>query len=115
MRPLIVKLAKMLTDCMDARLGLVRMDETRWEYKMLDTLLTDEMAELMLKMGRRRPTTAAELAKKTGWNEARIQKLLDELAEIGLVEYNRHNSDRHKQYVVPIFVVGSAENLVLNK
>ena len=81
-RPLIVKLAKMLTDCMDARLGLVRMDETRWEYKMLDTLLTDEMAELMLKMGRRRPTTAAELAKKTGWDEARIQKLLDELAEI---------------------------------
>ena len=114
-RPLIVKLAKMLTDCMDARLGLVRMDETRWEYKMLDTLLTDEMAGLMLKMGRRKPTTAAELSKKTGMEEARIQQLLDELAEIGLVEYNRHNSDRHKQYVVPIFVVGSAENLVLNK
>ena len=114
-RPLIVKLAKMLTDCMDARLGLVRMDETRWEYKMLDTLLTDEMAELMLKMGRRKPATAAELSKKTGWEETRIQQLLDELAEIGLVEYNRHNSDRHKQYVVPIFVVGSAENLVLNK
>ena len=115
MRPLIVKLAKMLTDCMDARLGLVRMDESRWEYKMLDALLTDEMAELMLKMCRRRPATAAELSKKTGWEEARIQQLLDELAEIGLVEYNRHNSDRHKQYVVPIFVVGSAENLVLNK
>ena len=114
-RPLIGKLAKMLTDCMDARLGLVRMDETRWEYKMLDTLLTDEMAGLMLKMGRRKPTTAAELSKKTGMEEARIQQLLDELAEIGLVEYNRHNSDRHKQYVVPIFVVGSAENLVLNK
>ena len=115
MRPVIVKLAKMLTDCMDARLGLVRMDEARWEYKMLDALLTDEMAELMLKMGRRKPTTAAEISKKTGWEEARIQQLLDELAEIGLVEYNRHNSDRHKQYVVPIFVVGSAENLVLNK
>ena len=78
MRPLIVKLAKMLTDCMDARLGLVRMDETRWEYKMLDTLLTDEMAELMLKMGRRRPTTAAELSEKNGWGEARVQQLLDE-------------------------------------
>ena len=115
MRPIIVKLAKMLTDCMDARLGLVRMDETRWEYRMLDVLLTDEMAELMLKMGRRRPTTASELSKKTGWEETRIQTLLDELSEIGLVEYNRHNSDRHKQYVVPIFVVGSAENLVLNK
>ena len=100
---------------MDARLGLVRMDESRWEYKLLDTLLTDEMAEIMLKMGRRRPTTAAELSKRLGREETRIQTLLDELSEIGLVEYNRHNSDRHRQYVVPIFVVGSAENLVLNK
>jgi len=115
MRPIIVKLAKMLTDCMDVKMGLVRMDEERWEYKMLDALLTDEMAELMLKMGRRKPTTAAALSKKTGWEEARIQALLDELSEIGLVEYNRHNRDRHRQYVVPIFVVGSAENLVLNK
>ena len=115
MRPIIVKLARMLTDCMDAKTGLVRMDESRWEYKMLDALLTDEQAELMLKMGRRKPTTAAELAKKTGGEEAKIQALLDELADIGLVEYNRHNADRHRQYVVPIFVVGSAENLVLNK
>ena len=107
MRPIIVKLARMLTDCMDAKMGLVRMDESRWE--------TDEQAELMLKMGRRKPTTAAELAKKTGGEEAKIQALLDELADIGLVEYNRHNADRHRQYVVPIFVVGSAENLVLNK
>ena len=115
MRPIIVKLARMLTDCMDVKLGLVRMDESRWEYKMLDALLTDEMAGLMLAMGRRKPTTAAELSQKTGREETRIQKLLDELSEIGLVEYNRRSSDRHKQYVVPIFVVGSAENLVLNK
>ena len=49
MRPIIVKLARMLTDCMDAKMGLVRMDESRWEYKMLDALLTDEQAELMSK------------------------------------------------------------------
>ena len=29
---------------MDAKMGLVRMDESRWEYKMLDALLTDEQA-----------------------------------------------------------------------
>ena len=59
MRPIIVKLARMLTDCMDAKMGLVRMDENRWEYKMLDALLTDGQAELMLKMGRRKPTTSS--------------------------------------------------------
>ena len=71
MRPIIVKLARMLTDCMDAKMGLVRMDESRWEYKMLDALLTDEQAELMLKMGRRKPTTAAELPKKPAGRKQR--------------------------------------------
>ena len=47
MRPVIAKLAKMLTDGMDVKTGLVKMSEDRWEYKMLSVLLTDEMAELM--------------------------------------------------------------------
>lgn len=54
----------MLTDGMDVKTGLVKMSEDRWEYKMLSVLLTDEMAELMLKMGRRRPTTAACAARE---------------------------------------------------
>ena len=64
MRPVIAKLAKMLTDCMDVRTGLVKMSEDRWEYKMLSVLLTDEMADLMLKMGRRRPATAVCAARE---------------------------------------------------
>lgn len=32
LRPLIVKVAKMITGCMDAKFGLVKMDETRPEY-----------------------------------------------------------------------------------
>lgn len=114
-RKLIVQVAKMLTDCTDAKMGLVKMDESRPEYKTLDALLTDEMAELLLAMGRRKPTTAAELSAKMRWGEVRVQSLLDEMADIGIVEYNRHNADRHKQYVVPVLVVGSCENLVLSK
>ena len=64
MRQVIAKLAKVLTDCMDVKAGLVKMSEDRWEYKMLDVLLTDEMAELMLKMGRRKPATAACAARE---------------------------------------------------
>ena len=33
MRPVIAKLAKMLTDGMDVKTGLVKMSEDRWEYK----------------------------------------------------------------------------------
>ena len=115
MREIIVKLAKHITDCMDVKLGQTKMDESRPEYWMLDAILTDEMAELMLKMKVRKPYTPAELAKKLKWDEARVQALLDELAQTGIVEYNWHNADHHKQYVVPVFVVGSAENLMFNE
>ena len=115
MREIIVKLAKHITDCMDVKLGQTKIDESRPEYWMLDAILTDEMAELMLKMKVRKPYTPAELAKKLKWDEARVQSLLDELAQTGIVEYNWHNEDHHKQYVVPVFVVGSAENLMFNE
>lgn len=110
MRELIVKLAKHITDCMDVTLGKTKMDESRPEYWMLDEILTDEMAQFMLKMKVRKPYTPAELAKRIGWEESRVGKLLEELAQIGIVEYNWHNADRHKQYFVPVFVVGSSEN-----
>lgn len=115
MRDLIVKLAKHITDCMDVTLGKTKMDETRPEYWMLDEILTDEMAQLMLKMKVRKPYTPAEVAHKLGWEVGRVEKLLEELAQIGIVEYNWHNEDRHKQYFIPVFVVGSSENLVYNK
>ena len=115
MRDIIVKVGKHITDCMDIMLGQTKMDESRPEYWMLDAILTDEMAEMVLKMKVRKPYTPAELAKKMHWEEERVQKLLDEMAETGIVEYNWHNEDHHKQYFVPVFVVGSAENLCYNK
>lgn len=36
MRAVIVKLAKMLTDCMDVKMGLVKMEESRGGYKLLE-------------------------------------------------------------------------------
>lgn len=114
MRKNIAKLGKKITDCIDVKLGTVKMDESRPEYWMLDEMLTDEMADLMLKMEVRKPVTAKELAKKIKWDEEKVQKLLDEIAQIGLIEYNWHNADRHMQYVMPVFVVGSSENLTLD-
>ena len=64
LRPKIVKVAKMLTDCMDAKLGLVKMDEKRIEYRALDAILTDEMADMILAMGRRKPVTVEKLSSK---------------------------------------------------
>ncbi len=114
-RKLIVKAAKMITDDMDIKLGKKKMDRSRPEYRMLDLLLTDEMAEMVLKMGRRKPITFEHLVKKMGWEETRTRRVLDSLTDIGVVEFNRHNEKKERQYVVPVFVVGMAENFMMNK
>lgn len=109
-----MKLAKRITDDVRITLGQIPMDENRPEYRMLDTLVNDEQCELMLHMKRREPVTVPVLAKRIGWDEERVHRVLDELADTGVVEYNWHNPQRRKQYVIPVFVVGSAENLMLN-
>ena len=114
-RKIIVKVAKMITDDMDIKLGKKDMNEDRPEYWMLDMLLTDEMAEMVLRMGRRKPITFDNLVKKMKWDSARTRRVLDSLTDVGVVEFNTHNEKKERQYVVPVFVVGMAENFMMNK
>ena len=44
----------------------------------------------------------------------RTEKLLQEMSVIGLIEYNWENEDHHKQYVLPMFVPGCAEFMMMN-
>ena len=95
-RKLILKLGQMITD----RIGhKVTVDDP--EYWGLAEVLTDEMAEVCLSMKVRKPMTLKEIAKKSGKDKERVQKLLDEMSVIGMIEYNWENEDRHKQYVLP--------------
>mgnify|MGYP005801939925 CR=1 FL=1 len=81
----------------------------------LEEVLTDEMAEVCLSMKVRKPMTLEQIAKKSGKDKARVQELLDEMSVIGMIEYNWENEDRHKQYVLPMFVPGCAEFMMMNK
>ena len=109
-RKLILKLGQMITD----RIGhKVTVDDP--EYWGLAEVLTDEMAEVCLSMKVRKPMTVEQIAKKSGKDKERVQQLLDEMAVIGMIEYNWENEDRHKQYVLPMFVPGCAEFMVMNK
>ena len=114
MRKNVVKLGRKLTHNMDLKYGLRRMTEDTPEYWMLDALLNDEQVELLLTMQQRVPVTVEKLAKKADITVDHCQELLDQLVKIGFVEYNRHNPQRELQYVMPVFVVGSCENLILN-
>ena len=109
-RELILKLGQKITD----RIGhKVTVDDP--EYWGLAGVVTDEMAEVALKMKVRKPMTFSQLLKATRKEEKELQKLLDDMSEIGLLEYNWENPQKEKQYVLPMFVPGSAEFLNMNE
>ncbi len=109
-REKILKLGQKITD----RIGhKVTSDDP--EYWGLACIVTDEMADVALVMDVRVPTTFKEIQKKTGMEEKKLESLLYEMSCIGLLEYNRENEKHEKQYVLPMFVPGSAEFVNMNK
>ena len=114
-REKILKLGSMITN----RIGL-KATAADPEYWGLDALVTDEMADVALKMGVRKPKTIEQLMKLTKMEREPLQKLLDEMAWLGLIEYNWENLDgknpnHEKRYILPLFVPGSAEFLNMRK
>ncbi len=109
-RTLILKLGQMITD----RIG-VKVTVNDPEYWGLAEVLTDEMAEVCLAMKVRKPMTLEEIAKKSGKDMKRVEELLQEMSVIGMIEYNWENADHHKQYVLPMFVPGCAEFMMMNE
>ena len=107
-------LCKKITDRMPVALGLEKIAEESPEYLGLENVVTDEMEEVAVVMDKRVPITAAEVAKKCGKPLARTEELLEELALRGVIEYNWENEDHHKQYILPMFVPGSAEYMNMN-
>ena len=109
-REILFKLGKMITDRLPQKFGVVKLTENDPEYIILDRALeSDEQAEIMLKMGLRKPKTLAEIAKITGKDPKHVEELLMKAARTGAVEYNWENPQREKQYYVQVFVPGIAE------
>ena len=108
-RELILKLGQKITD----RIG-VKVTTKDPEYWGLAGVITDEMAEVALSMKVRAPATAPQIAKKCGKSLERTEELLQEMSVIGLIEYNWENKDHVKQYILPMFVPGCAEFMMMN-
>lgn len=109
-RPLILELGQKITDRMGRK---ITMEDP--EYWGLACVVTDEMAEVALKMKVRKPMTLDELVKVTGKERDALEKLLQEMSVTGLLEYNWENARREKQYILPMFVPGSAEFTNMNQ
>ena len=107
----LLKLGSMITN----RIGLKATADDP-EYWGLASVMTDEMVEVALKMGVRKPKTTEQLMRLTKMEREPLEKLLTEMAWLGIVEYNWENLDgknpnHEKRWILPLFVPGSAEFL----
>lgn len=113
-RESIAKLGKKITDRIPQKLGLKKIEKTDPEYWGLAGVLTDEEAELALKLGVRKPKTLQQIVKLSGMEEKKCEALLEQMSVKGILEYNWENEAHQKQYVLPMYVPGCAEFFNMN-
>jgi len=83
------------------------------EYKILEPIITEEMAEVALCLELRKPQTAEEISKKCGKPIEQTEKLLWELAKAGIAIVNK--IDGVDKFWHDIWVPGHMEMIVNNR
>jgi len=114
LREPIAKLGKLVTDRIPQKLGLEKITVNDPEYLGLSRVVTDEEAEIALKMGVRKPKTLEDMVRLTGEPKETLEPKLEEMSRKGLLEYNWENESGTKQYILPMYVPGSAEFFNMN-
>ena len=110
MRASILKLATKISLECGTYTGITPNDP---EYKILDPVVTDEMAEIAMGLKVRKYVTAEQVAKKVKKPLERVKEVLDELAYIGVCRCNL--KDGVDKYFLPIWVPGIMEMMVGNR
>lgn len=114
----ILKLGRKITDVMPHKIKGLTSDDP--EYWGLREVVTHEMAVVLNKMKLRKFYTFEELLKMNpDYDAIKLQKLFDEMADIGIVEFDYgdlyddngpiQDKPRIKRYRICYFVPGSAE------
>ena len=116
-RPKVLAVGKKITDVIDHKIKGVTSDDA--EYWGLAEILSDDMCDVILSMDMRTPYTFDQLAKKNPqFSKEKLQKLLDDMSYVGILEYDYgyhydHNGrtapQSERRYILPMFVPGSAE------
>ncbi|MDD7416585.1 MAG: FAD-dependent oxidoreductase [Treponemataceae bacterium] len=110
----VAKLAKLITDRIPVVLGLEKITKDSPEYIGIRALVTDEEAEVALKMGKRVPHTLEDMVRITGKSKEETEKILEHMSYMGIIEWNYENLDGknpkgEKRWILPMYVPGSAE------
>lgn len=93
--------------------GLVKVKPTDPEYRILEPVTTDEMAEVALHLEIRKPKSVEEVAALCGKPAAEVEKILYKMAVDGSVKFETENGT--DKYFLELFVPGVMEYMVANK
>ncbi|GFP75749.1 FAD-dependent oxidoreductase [Clostridium fungisolvens] len=93
--------------------GIVKVKPTDPEYRILEPVTTDEMAEVALHLEVRKPKSLKEIAALCGKPEEYVEKILDKMAVDGSIKFELENGA--KKYFLELFVPGVMEYMVANK
>ena len=93
--------------------GLIKVKPTDPEYKILEPVVTDEMAEVALKLEVRKPKTVQEIASLCKKPIEYVEKILFQLAVDGVIKVE--SEERIDKYFLELFVPGVMEYMVANK
>ncbi|WP_439100016.1 FAD-dependent oxidoreductase [Clostridium boliviensis] len=112
LRPKIVKLAKMVGGIAGV---MNKIDENSPEYYSLDCVVTDDMADIAMIIGLRKPRTLEYVAKRSGKSKKETKELLEQLAYTGVVKVWKDKEDHKERFFVNIFAPGMLEMMVNNR
>ncbi len=115
LREPIARLGKVITDRAEVLLGKEKITKESPEYWGLAGICTDEQAEIAIKMKKRKPRTLSDMKKLCPqYSEEELLKQLEEMSYNGVIEWNYENPQHEKQWVLPMYVPGSAEFANMN-
>jgi len=93
--------------------GVVKVKPTDAEYRILEPVVTDEMAEVALKLEIRKPKSVKEIAKLCNKPADEIEKMLFQMAVDGVIKVE--GEDGEDKYFLELYVPGVMEYMVANK
>ena len=92
---------------------LTKIDENASEYYCLECVVSDEMADVAIAAGLRKPRTVDYLARKTGKLLKLTRKLALQLADTGV--FTVWTDDKEDRFYLEIFAPGTLERMVGNR
>lgn len=111
---LVKELANLITDDISIRKAS-DVDVHDPDFWILDRLLTKEQIKFMLSFKKKRVVKLLpeQMAERNNMTPEEAEKMAFEICEIGLMEFDRENPERRRQYFIPKWVVGSGEYMMM--